>query len=63
MLECCITVSISEKELPSAANLWGTYEENAGVFDKAFSNYLAEYEKVGICPKRYRSVEEFAKIR
>lgn len=35
-------------------------EENADVFDKALSNYLAEYEKVGICPKRYRSVEEFA---
>lgn len=36
-------------------------EENAGVFDMALSNYLVEYEKVGICPKRYRSVEEFAK--
>ena len=106
-----------KKELPSAVNLWGTYEEmysnwknkmpeaadrddvyssfmhllslqymfheiaesiavddfeimdkfnpknleeNAGVFNKALSNYLAEYEKVGICPKRYTSVEEFA---
>lgn len=35
-------------------------EKNAGVFNKALSNYLAEYEKVGICPKRYGSVEEFA---
>ena len=107
----------TKKELPSATNLWGTYEEmysnwknkmpeaadrddvyssfmnllslqcmfheiaesiavddfeimdkfnpknleeNAGVFNKALSNYLAEYEKVGICPKRYGSVEEFA---
>ena len=106
-----------KKELPSAANLWGTYEEmysnwknkmseaadrddvyssfmnllslqymfheiaegitvddfeimdefdpknlekNVGVFNKALSNYLAEYEKVGICPKRYGNVEEFA---
>lgn len=36
-------------------------EENAGVFDKALSSYLAEYEKVGISPKHYRNVEEFAK--
>ena len=106
-----------KKELPSATNLWGTYEEmysnwknkmseaadrddvyssfmnllslqymfheiaegiavedfeimnkfnpknleqNAGVFDKALSNYLAEYEKVGISPKRYGNVAEFA---
>ena len=35
-------------------------EENAGVFNKALGNYLAEYEKVGICPKCYGSVEEFA---
>lgn len=34
-------------------------EENAGVFDKALSNYLAEYEKVGICPKHFGNVEEF----
>ena len=36
-------------------------EENVCVFDKALSGYLAEYEKVGMCPKRYGSVEEFAK--
>ena len=105
-----------KKEFPSAANLWGTYEEmysnwknkmseaadrddvyssfmnllslqymfheiaegiavddfeimdkfnpknleeNAGVFDKALSNYLAEYEKVGISPKRFGNVAEF----
>ena len=105
-----------EKELPSAANLWGTYEEmysnwknkmaeaadrddvyssfmnllslqnmfheiaegiavddieimdqfdpkdlegNADVFNQALSTYLAEYEKVGIQPKRYGNVEEF----
>ena len=35
-------------------------EENAGVFNKALSNYLAEYEKVGICPKRFGNVAEFA---
>ena len=34
-------------------------EENAGVFDKALSIYLAEYEKVGICPKRFGNVAEF----
>ena len=105
-----------QKELPTAADLWGTYEEmysnwknkmaeaadrgdmyssfmnlvslqdmlyeiaegikiddfeimdkfdpqdlenNVCVFDKALSNYLAEYEKVGLCPNRYGSVEEF----
>ncbi len=35
-------------------------EENVRAFDKALSNYLAEYEKAGICPKRYGSVTEFA---
>ena len=107
-----------QKELPTAENLWGTYEEmysnwknkmaeaadrddmyssfmnllslqdmfheiaegievddfeimdkfdpqnlenNVCVFDKALSNYLAEYEKVGMRPKRYGSVEEFEK--
>ncbi|MCH5269109.1 MAG: hypothetical protein J1E83_00005 [Lachnospiraceae bacterium] len=106
-----------KKELPSAANLWGTYEEmysnwknkmseaadrddvyssfmnllslqgmfheiaegiavddfeimdqfdsqnleeNADVFNKALRNYLAEYEKVGIFPKRFGNVAEFA---
>ena len=106
-----------KKELPSAANLWGTYEEmysnwknkmseaadrddvyssfmnllslqgmfheiaegiavddfeimdqfnpqnleeNVDVFDKALSNYFAEYAKVGICPKRFGNVAEFA---
>ena len=107
-----------QKELPTAENLWGTYEEmysnwknkmaeaadrgdmyssfmnllslqdmfheiaegievddfeimdkfdpqnlenNVCVFDKALSDYLAEYEKVGMRPKRYGSVEEFEK--
>ena len=35
-------------------------EENADVFNNALSNYLAEYERVGICPKRYGNVAEFA---
>ncbi len=35
-------------------------EENVRLFDKALSNCLAEYEKAGICPKRYGSVTEFA---
>ena len=35
-------------------------DRNVGVFNKALSSYLAEYEKVGICPKRYGSVEKFA---
>ena len=35
-------------------------EENADVFNKALSRYLAEYEKMGIGPKRYENVAEFA---
>lgn len=35
-------------------------EKNAGVFNRALRGYLAEYEKVGICPKRYENVEKFA---
>lgn len=35
-------------------------EENTEVFNKALSDYLAEYDKVGISPKHYGSVEEFA---
>ncbi len=35
-------------------------EENVRTFDKALSEYLAEYEKAGICPKRYGNVTEFA---
>ena len=34
-------------------------EENMVVFDKTLSNYLAEYEKIGISPKHFASVEEF----
>ena len=36
-------------------------ENNVCVFNKAISNYLAEYEKVGMRPKHYGSVEEFEK--
>ena len=36
-------------------------EMNVCVFNTALSNYLAEYEKVGIRPKHYGSVEEFEK--
>ena len=36
-------------------------EKNARVFDRALSGFLVEYEKAGIRPKRYGSVEEFAK--
>ena len=35
-------------------------EENARVFDRALSSFLAEYEKAGMRPKRYGCVEEFA---
>ena len=35
-------------------------ENNARIFNRALSNYLAEYEKVGISPKRFGSVAEFA---
>ena len=34
-------------------------EGNADVFNQALSTYLAEYEKVGMKPKRYGNVEEF----
>ena len=36
-------------------------ENNVCVFDKAMSNYLTEYEKVGMRPKHYGNVEEFEK--
>ena len=36
-------------------------ENNVCVFDKTLSYYLVEYEKVGMRPKRYGSVEEFEK--
>lgn len=35
-------------------------QKNADIFNEVLSGYLAEYEKVGIRPKRYGSVEEFA---
>ena len=35
-------------------------EENADVFDQALNKYLAEYEKVGICPRHFESMTEFA---
>ena len=34
-------------------------EENVDVFDNALSNYLAEYEKVEICPRHFKNVTEF----
>ena len=34
-------------------------EENVGVFDQALNKYLAEYGKVGICPKHFESMTEF----
>ena len=34
-------------------------EENVEVFNNALSNYLAEYEKVGICPRHFKNVTEF----
>lgn len=35
-------------------------EENVDAFDQALNKYLAEYGKVGICPKHFESVTEFA---
>ena len=29
------------------------------VFDQALNKYLAEYEKVGICPRHFESMTEF----
>ena len=34
-------------------------EENVDVFDQALNKYLAEYEKVGICPRHFESMTEF----
>ena len=30
------------------------------VFNQALNKYLAEYEKVGICPKHFESMTEYA---
>lgn len=35
-------------------------EENVDVFIQALNKYLAEYEKVGICPKHFESMTEYA---
>ena len=35
-------------------------EENVDVFNQALKKYLAEYEKVGICPKHFESMTEYA---
>ena len=35
-------------------------EENVDVFNQALNKYLAEYEKVGICPKHFESMAEYA---
>lgn len=35
-------------------------EENVDVFNQALNKYLAEYEKVGICPKHFESMTEYA---
>ena len=34
-------------------------EGNVDVFDQALNKYLAEYEKVGICPRHFESMTEF----
>jgi len=34
-------------------------EENVDVFDQALNKYLAEYGKVGICPRHFESMTEF----
>lgn len=36
-------------------------EENVEVFNQALNKYLAEYEKVGICPKHFEGMAEYAK--
>lgn len=35
-------------------------EENVDAFNQALNKYLAEYEKVGICPKHFESMTEYA---
>ena len=35
-------------------------DSNTAVFNKALSRFLAEYEKAGICPKRYANAQKFA---
>ena len=37
-------------------------EKNVAVFDQALNKYLAEYEKVGICPKHFENVTEFVEV-
>ena len=34
-------------------------EENVEVFNNALSNYLVEYENVGICPRHFKNITEF----
>ncbi len=36
-------------------------DNNTDIFNMALNRFLAEYEKAGICPKRYASAQEFAK--
>ena len=40
-------------------NLIPNLEENVDIFNQALNKYLAEYEKVGICPKHFESMTEF----
>ena len=35
-------------------------EENVDVFNQALNKYLAEYENVGICPRHFESMTEYA---
>ena len=37
-----------------------TVEKNVDAFNQALNKYLAEYEKVGICPKHFESMTEYA---
>ena len=51
----CALKRLDEIRRKAAENL----EENVEVFNQALNKYLAEYEKVGICPRHFESMTEF----
>ena len=61
----CMLHEIAEGIAVEDVELMGQFdpnrlEDNACVFNRALRSYLAAYEKVGISPRRYENVDEFA---
>ncbi len=50
------TDALNQRNLPPPKK---NLEENVDAFNQALNKYLAEYEKVGICPKHFESITEF----